>query len=80
MNVFITYNCWCIFKKLENPQTEEYCYLKELVLSQDFTWRYNLTTDPDDNPSESRFSANPGYQHCVVASADAAAHPFSGQG
>ena len=59
-----------IIKKLQNPKTEEYEYLKEIILSQDFTWRYNLTTDPDDNPSESRFSANPGYQHCVVASAD----------
>jgi len=60
-------------KKLQNPKTEEYEHLKEIILSPfsaDFTWRYVPTTNPDHNPSESRFSANPGYQHCVVARAD----------
>ena len=57
-------------RKLRNPRTKEYQFLKEQVLSMNFTWTYKGSTDPDDNVDDNEFTPNPVYQHCIVAGAD----------
>ena len=51
-------------KKLKNPKTQDYNILKEEILSTKFSWNYLTATPPDDS---GKFTANPIYQHSIVA-------------
>ena len=57
-------------RKLKNPKTEEYNILKNEVLGMDFTWTYKGSTDPSINLDTEKYTANPIYQHTIVAGAD----------
>ena len=59
MNTFI--------KQLDNPKTEDYNILKEEILSTKFSWNYLTATPPEDNIDSGKFTANPIYQHSIVA-------------
>ncbi len=53
-----------IYEILENPKTEEYCQLKNHILSHEFNWFYNPSTiglDPG-----SGYSANYVYGHKIL--------------
>jgi len=62
MNTFI--------KQLDNPKTEEYLKLKDIILSSEFTWTYKGSTNPALNVDDEVFTANPIYQHSIVAGVD----------
>ena len=59
-----------IIEHWENPKTESYEHLKNLVLNPGFSWTYGPSTNPDANPDDSICTENPVYQHCVLAGAD----------
>ena len=55
---------------LDNPKTEEYQKLKDTILSSEFTWTYKGSTNPALNVDDEVFTANPIYQHSIVAGVD----------
>ena len=55
---------------LDNPKTEEYLKLKDIILSSEFTWTYKGSTNPALNVDDEVFTANPIYQHSIVAGVD----------
>ena len=59
-----------IIKQLENPKTEEYNILKDEVLGIEFNWTYRGSTDPSKNLDGEIYTANPIYQHSIVAGVD----------
>ena len=59
-----------IIKQLENPKTEEYNILKDEVLGIEFNWTYRGSTDPSKNLDSEIYTANPIYQHSIVAGVD----------
>ena len=56
--------------QLENPKTEEYNILKDEVLGMGFSWNYTGSTPPHLNLESEKYTANPIYQHIIVAGAD----------